>query len=82
MKYEELKRTKFFENFEKAFKGELILESQPTKEKNRIYTCVACGRIILEYREGKYIIDESIGAILQKEKRVKCICGKVNIFLK
>lgn len=80
MKYEELKRTKFFENFEKAFKGELILETQPIREKNRIYTCIACGKIILEYREGRYIVDESIYANLQSKKRIRCTCGKINIF--
>ena len=80
MEYEKLKKTKFFENFEKSFKGELVLESQPTKESNKTYTCVACGKIILEYNQGKYIVDESVGAILQVEKRIRCTCGKVNIF--
>lgn len=80
MKYKNLSKTKFFENFEKAYKGELILETQPIGEKNRIYTCIACGKIILEYREGRYIVDESIYANLQSIKRIRCICGKVNIF--
>ena len=88
MSYEKLKKTKFFENYEKALKGDLILQSESSinlnKEslgkKQRIFTCGSCGKVILEYDEGKYIVDESIMANLNKEKRVRCTCGRVNIF--
>ena len=80
MKYKYLSKTKFFENYKKAINGELVLVSQSTNKKERIFTCSSCGKIILEYREGKYIVDEGLMANLSKEKRVRCICGKVNIF--
>lgn len=80
MKYKNLSKTKFFENYKKAINGELVLVSQPVQTKERVFPCSSCGKIILEYKEGKYIVDEGLMANLSKEKRIRCICGKVNIF--
>ncbi|MGL5624740.1 hypothetical protein [Cetobacterium sp.] len=80
MNYEKLKKTKFFENYEKSLKGELILKSEPVKSKHEIYSCGSCGKILVERKENKYILDDELKGSFLKEIRIKCICGKVNIF--
>lgn len=80
MDYEKLEKTKFFENYKKALKGELILVSQPIKKNCEIFDCKACGKVLVEQKENKYIFDEDLRASFLKEIRIRCICGKVNIF--
>lgn len=80
MSYEKLKKTKFFENYEKSLKGELILKSEPVKSNHEIYSCRSCGKILFEEKENKYIFSSELSGTFLKEIRIKCICGKVNIF--
>lgn len=87
MSYEKLKETKFFENYQKALRKELSIETvkaikTPEKvvkcEKN--YSCISCGKILINRRNGQYIFSEELSASFLKEIRIKCFCGKVNIF--
>lgn len=80
MGYEKLSKTKFFENYQKALKGELVLTSQPVKRKKEIFSCGSCGKILIEQKENKYIFDSELKGSFLKEIRIKCTCGKVNTF--
>ena len=90
MGYEKLKETKFFENFQKALKGELVLVKESSgilvreekiKPKNdKKYLCVECGKVLIEENGEMYIIDKELKVSFLKEIRAKCLCGKVNVF--
>ncbi len=90
MGYEKLKETKFFENYQKALKGELVLVKESCEviikgEKiqpkiNKKYLCVECGKVLIEENSEKYIIDKELKVSFLKEIRAKCLCGKVNVF--
>lgn len=80
MSYDKLKQTKFFESYQKALKGELVLTPQPVKSKHEIYSCKSCGKVLFEQKENKYIFDDELNGTFLKEIRIKCICGKVNTF--
>ncbi|MGL5623184.1 hypothetical protein [Cetobacterium sp.] len=87
MSYEKLSKTKFFENYQKALKKELSLEIVETVNTNenvlkqeKIYSCTQCNKILIERKYGKYIFSEKLNASFLKEIRIKCPCGKVNIF--
>lgn len=87
MSYEKLSKTKFFENYQKALKKELSLEivetvntSEEILKQEEIYNCTQCNEILIERKHGKYIFSEELNASFLKEIRIKCSCGKVNIF--
>lgn len=90
MGYEKLKETKFFENYQKALKGELVLvkessgilirEEKIRPKNDKKYLCVECGKVLIEENSEKYIIDKELKVSFLKEIRAKCLCGKVNVF--
>jgi len=87
MSYEKLSKTKFFENYQKALNKELsleIVETVNTNEKvikqEKVYRCTQCNEILIERTNGKYIFSEKLNASFLKEIKIKCPCGKVNIF--
>lgn len=87
MSYEKLKETKFFENYQKALRKELSIETVKavkTPEKvvkcEKIYSCSNCAKILINSMNGKYIFSEELNASFLKEIRIKCTCGKVNTF--
>ena|GEM_PF-3906648 len=81
MSYEKLSKTKFFESYQKALNKELSLEIVETVNTNeKVYRCTQCNEILIERTNGKYIFSEKLNASFLKEIRIKCPCGKVNIF--
>ena len=84
VEYEKLKKTKFFENYQKALRREQCLEVpkniKKIKIQNKIYYCCECSEELIERKNGKYIFSEELNASFLKEIRIKCPCGKVNIF--
>lgn len=79
MNYKNLEKTKFMEGYQKTVNGDI----KPTKaitRNSKVYVRESCKRVLMEHREGKYIIEDNIMANIGKEKRIRCICGKVNVY--